>query len=350
MASPRPTLAELARRLGVSTATVSLALRDHPRVSAPTRARVKALARRLHYTPDLVARSLATRRSGVLGLVVADIANSYFARLARRVEDAVRERGFDLVIASTDEDHRTEQRVLDMMLQRRVDGLALTSTAVSAAQIDDLEARGVPLVLIGRLPAGARAASVSVDNRHGGREATRHLLAHGRRRVAVIAGPRQLSDARGRLEGHLEALREHGLPADDDLVAEGDFSEKSGHDAMAALLRGRRSPDAVFVCNNLMLLGALRAIRASGRRVPEDIAVAGFDEVEWSDLVDPPLTMAEQPTDAMARIAVDRLVALVDGRADASPADVVPPVLRIRRSCGCGPADGTPDHHEGESR
>lgn len=338
----RPTLSELARRLGVSTATVSLALNDHPRVSPATRARVKALARRLHYTPDLVARSLVTRRTGVLGLVVADIANSYFARLARRVEDAATARGFGVVIASTDEDLDTERRVLDMMLQRRVDGLVLTSTAGSAAQLD-VAGRTVPVILLGRVPDGVRAASVSVDNRHGAREATRHLLAHGRTRVAVIAGPRQLSDARGRYDGYVDGLRERQLAVDRALVREGDFSEASGHAAMRALLSAHPRPDAVLVSNNLMLLGALRAMRAAALRVPEDIAVAGFDEVEWSDLVDPPMTMAEQPTETMGRVAIDLLLRLIDGGAGESTSEILEPILRIRRSCGCVPlAPGWP--------
>lgn len=341
---PRPTISELARRLGVSTATVSLALNDHPRLSAATRARVKALARRMKYTPDLVARSLVTRRTGVLGLVVANIANSYFARLARRVEDAAKAQGLGVVIGSTDENVERERQVLDMMLQRRVDGLVLTSTSASAATLAGIGDRAVPLVLLGRLPTGARAASVSVDNRRGAREATRHLLEHGRRRVALVAGPRQLSDARGRFDGYVDALRERGVAVDTDLVRDGDFSEGSGHAAMSALLASRPAPDAVLVSNNSMLLGALRALRAGGRRVPDDLAVVGFDEVEWSDVVDPAMTMTEQPTELMARTAIDLLARLIAGDAGEPDNVIVDPILRIRRSCGCATAGPARDH------
>lgn len=334
----RPTITLLARRLGVSTATVSLALNDHPRVSARTRERVKRLARRLNYTPDLLARGLVTRRAGVLGLVVADIANGYFARLARRVEDAARERGFGLVIASTDEDPAREARVLEMMLQRRVDGLILTSTASSARPLRGSTHAAVPLVLLGRLPAGARADSVSMDNRRGGYLAARHLLETGRRRIAMITGPRGLSDARGRLEGYVQALAEAGLAANGAFVVDGDFSEASGFQGMRRLLGQWPRPDAVVVQNNLMLIGAMRAVRELGLSIPDDLAVVGFDEVEWSDIVEPPITMVEQPVAAMGQLAVELLLRRIEGDRTRAQRLVVEPVLRIRRSCGAAPS------------
>lgn len=346
----RPTLALIARRLGVSTATVSLALNGHPRVSAQTRERVHDLARRLSYTPDLLARGLVTRRTGVLGLVVADIANSYFARLGRKVEDAARERGFGLVIASTDEDFATERRVLDMMLQRRVDGLIVTSTAASSRQLDGVGHVAVPRLLLGRIPAGARVDSVSVDNRRGGVLVTRHLLGLGYQRVGVIAGPSALSDARGRLDGYADALAEAGQAVEPALVREGDFSEASGFDAMRALLDGGARPDAVVVCNNLMLIGALRAMRQARLRVPADLAVAGFDAVEWSDVVSPPVTMVEQPISIMATLAVDLLVKRMEGRIEEPQRLVVEPVLRVRESCGAGAGGPGTRAEDGEDR
>jgi LacI family transcriptional regulator len=325
----RPTLTSIARRLGVSTATVSLALNGQPRVAAATRARVQALAERLHYTPDFLARGLVTRRTGVIGLVIADLGNSYFARLARKVEDAVRARGFDLILASTDEDPAAEDRVLRMMLQRRVDGVVLTSTASSTHRLRRL---GLPLVLLGRVPAGVRADAVAVDNEAGGYLATRHLLERGHRRIAIVTGPASLSDVRGRFDGYAAALRERGIAVDKRLVVAGRFTEESGRAAMHRLVRHR--PSAAFVCHNQMLIGALRAARELGLRVPRDLALVGFDEVEWADLVDPPMTMVEQPTQALAAKAVNLLVDRIHGARGRAARLLVEPVFRVRASSG----------------
>ncbi|MBI4269992.1 MAG: LacI family DNA-binding transcriptional regulator [Candidatus Rokubacteria bacterium] len=330
----RTTLVQIGRKLGVSAATVSLALRDHPRVSARRRQQVKELARRLNYTPDFVARALVTRRTRVLGLVVADVGNPYFARLARRVEDAARERGFGLIITSTDEDPATERRVLEMMLQRRVDGVVLTSAATSVRELDGFRQAAVPFVLLGRVPAGARADSVVADNRLGGYRATRHLLAVGHRRIAIISGSRALSDARGRFEGYAAALREAGCVVDPRLVREVEFSESGGEAAMRDLAHVTPRPDAVFICHNMMVVGALRALGHLGLRVPEDVAIAGFDEVEWADVLSPPMTMAEQPTDAMARHAVELIVERITGKRGRPRQIVVEPEFHVRGSCG----------------
>ena len=220
-----------------------------------------------------------------------------------------------------------------MMLQRRVDGLVLTSTASSAVGLQALDPR-VPAVLLGRVPGGAELDSVSVDNRQGGYLVTRHLLALGHRPVAIVTGPRALSDGRGRFEGYVQALGEAALELDEALVREGDFSEASGFEAARALLERRRRPAAIFVCNNQMLMGALRAAREAGLAVPGDVALAGFDEVEWADLATPPLTMAEQPTAAMGAAAVDLLLERLEQPAAGPRRLVIKPTLRVRGSCG----------------
>ncbi len=335
---------DVARRAGVSTAVVSYVVNDGPRpVAAETRLRVQAAMAELHYRPNAVARSLKTRRTGVIGLILPDTANSYFAQLLREVELAAAELGFALLVANSMSDPAREQSYAHAFLDRRVDGVVLVCADPDTPVVDVVAGAGVPLVTVDRGTTAA-ASTVRVDNVGGGELATRHLVEHGHRRIAVVQGPSTLPNAVDRRTGWAKAMTAAGLPVPRDLVGATDgFSRRAAYDAAVRLLSGRRPPTAVFATADEHALGVYRAARATGRRVPDDLAVVSFDSAETAPYLVPGLTAVRQPVAAMAALAVRRLVEqlaeqLAEPPADGPAApteDVFDVDLVLRGSCGC---------------
>jgi DNA-binding LacI/PurR family transcriptional regulator len=308
-----PTIRDVARRAGVSTATVSRVLSGVGEARPATRSRVHAAAQALEYRPSGIARSLNLGSTGTLGLIVTDILNPFFPELVRSIEDAARARSLAVLLCNGQEDADREASYLDLLSQRRVDGIVVASGSLSERHAQWLRSAPVPVVLVNcRLADGSQPATLT-DNRAAARLATEHLLGLGHRRLGHITGRPTDAATDDRLAGVRAAITAAGLPEDSLAVAVGDGHTTGGERAMRELLD--RSRVSGIVCyNDLTAVGAIRAIRGRGLTVPADVSVVGFDDIDLAQLLDPPLTTVAQDTAAMGRWAVEHLAATIDAR------------------------------------
>jgi len=323
---------DVAAEAGVSVATVSRALNGHPSVSAAARARVLAAVETLGYRPNAVARSLRTDQTRTLGLVISDVMNPYFTELARSVEEEARALGYSVIIGNADERPDLQDHHVRTLLDRRIDGLLVSPTDGGSPLMLDAVRAGTPMVFVDRWIAGLDVPVVRSDGRAAVRELVAHLHRLGHRRLAIIAGPAATTTGRERVTAFQEALAEYGLRLPDDYIGQGDFQATSGRRATERFLDLDEPPEVVFAADNLMALGALDAVRARGLRVPEDLALAAFDDIPWFVHTDPPVTAVAQPTGELGRAAVRALVDRIEGRPGESV--TLPARLVVRRSCG----------------
>ncbi len=334
--SSRTTIKQVAGLSGVSIKTVSRVINGGEAVSAETLRRVTDAIGRLNYRPNALARGLVTRRSRSIGLVIADIVNPFFPPLVRGVEDTAAAQGYNVILCDTDEHAERERAAVSLLLEKQVDGLILCASRLPASFLREVADSGVLMVLVNRALHHARTASVMVDAAEGGRRATAHLLDLGHRRIGYLSGPPSSSSNAGRLRGYTRALEARGIPFSQELVAGGAASIDAGRKATEALMAiGRRPPTALFAFDDLMAVGALEELRRQGRRVPQDVAVVGFDDIEMAAFVDPPLTTVAQPKADMGRLAAARLLEMIEGTPATGPRVVtLTPELVVRRSCG----------------
>jgi LacI family transcriptional regulator, galactose operon repressor len=305
------TISDVARTAGVSPATVSRVF-NGGRVTAERAERVRKAAADLGFSPNRVARSLRMQRTSVIGLIIPDIENPFFTSLARGVEDAAQRTNLSVVLCNTDEDVEKERRYLDIALAEQMAGVIVAAASRRRTDLSGLGARGMPVVAVDRRPRAAEVDAVMVDNQHGGEDATAHLLERGYARVACITGPAGVSTSEDRLAGYRAAMHEAGVPDDWTRAhtRHADFRVDGGYAAMRELLALRTPPDAVFVTNNLMTVGALQALREVGIEPPE-FGILSFGDVPWASLVRPPLTTVQLPAydlgGAAAALLQDRL-------------------------------------------
>lgn len=328
------TIKDVAREAGVSVGTASQALRHSPTVREATRRRVLAVAKRLRYQPSALARGLVTRRTHTVGLLISDIANPFFIRAVRAVEDVAQENGYNVILCNTDEDPAKETQYLQVLMEKRVDGIILATTAGSLRMVRDVRWRRIPLVLFDRELPGVATDIVKVDGLLGGRLATEHLLRLGHRRIAIIHGPVVRSTGAERLKGYLAALRAMGIRPAPELIREGNFKQDSGRELAQRLLDVSPPPTALFCTNNLMTVGALQTLQERGVRIPADLSLVGYDDMEWWTLTHPPLTTVGQPVYDLGREAMRLLLGQIDGGGRRRPQRVVlKPELILRESC-----------------
>ncbi len=309
--SSSSTITQVAERAGVSTATVSRVFANPDRVSEDLRARVDRAARALDYRPSRVARHLRVGTSMTIGVVIPDIQNPFFTSVVRGIEQVLQAAGNSLLLANSDERPEREERALDTLQADGVAGIVFVPIGARRSSYKFLASRPLPLVAVDRLPAGLHVDLVTVDNAGGSRRAVEHLIAMGHRAIALLGGPPQHSTASEREAGYDDALREAGLPRRPELTGHGNFRQEGGYDAMRALLQVPNPPTAVFVANNLMALGALRAIHESGRRIPLDIAVVSFDDMPWATSLNPPLSAVAQPAWEIGEAAGELLLSRI---------------------------------------
>jgi LacI family transcriptional regulator len=301
----------VAEEVGVSTATVSRALNSPDRVSPELRERVMAAAARLGYRPNQVARSLRTQRTRTLGVVIPTITNPYFADAVRAMQDVASAHGYTLLIANSDHQPAKEDAALSTLRDHRVDGIILVSTSRAPAPPAGLKAlldSATPVVVVDRALPYLDASRVLVDTRGGARLAVQHLVQRGRRRIAFIAGPSGVWTAEEKLMGYYEGLMAANLVGDEELIVPGEYTVEGGEASAIRLLALRPRPDAVLIANNLMTLGAYRVLLREGIVIPRDLAVVGFDDVAWTDVVRPTLTVVSQPTQELGREAIEVLL------------------------------------------
>ncbi|MCX4908570.1 LacI family DNA-binding transcriptional regulator [Streptomyces sp. NBC_00878] len=326
---------DVAAEAGVSVATVSRVLNDHPSVSPAARAHVLAAVETLGYRPNAVARSLRTDQTRTLGLVISDVLNPYFTELARSVEEEARALGYSVIIGNADERPELQDHHVRTLLDRRIDGLLVSPTDGGSPLMLDA-ARATPMVFVDRWIPGMDVDVPVPVIRADGLAAVHDLVAHlhrlGHRRLAIIAGPAATTTGSERVHAFRDALQEYGLPLPDAYIGQGDFQAASGRRVTEEFLSLPEPPEVVFAADNLMALGALDAIRARGMRVPDDIALAAFDDIPWFVHTDPPITAIAQPTADLGRAAVRALVDRIEGRPPQSV--TLPARLVVRRSCG----------------
>ncbi|EFC80707.1 transcriptional regulator, LacI family [Parafrankia sp. EUN1f] len=337
-----PTLEAVAELAGVSRATVSRVVNDSERVSPEARDAVNAAIAELGYVPTRAARSLVTRRTDTIALIMHErsdtvFADPFFASMLRGVNHALTSTDLQLVLIQIQGDPQRD-RALRYVGNGHVDGVLLISLHGDDALATSVSKAGVPLVMAGRLLTGDRVDSVDADNVGGARLAVRYLVTAGRRRIATIAGPQDMSVGVDRLRGYTEEMQAAGLPGSADWIATGDFTEAGGRAAMERLLTEHPTLDAVFAASDLMALGALQALRAAGRRIPTDVAVVGFDDTALAPYADPPLTTIRQPVERLGEEMVHLLLRRINDSAGAGsgagadPSAVVLPTELVIRS------------------
>jgi LacI family transcriptional regulator len=330
------TMVDVARLANVSVATVSAVVNGKGSVSAERTRRVLEAMSALDYHPDHVARSLKVGKTHVIGMVVPDITNPYFTEVVQGLETEALQNGYSLILCNSGDDAQREQNQLSMLFSRRVDGVVLACTDSSSAY-DILIRRRFPVVFIDRVPIGFTGGAVVSDNVGGAYEATRHLIALGHTRIAIIAGELRLSNGVDRIEGFRKAMQEAHLPVREEYFYRGDFQIESGYHGGLELLRLAEMPTAILACNNKMTLGLMRAVSELRIPCPEQVSILGFDDFVWAANFRPKLTTVAQATDEIGRQAMKMLLGKLkpsDGRTE-TPADslvVLKTELRIRES------------------
>jgi LacI family transcriptional regulator len=313
--------------------TVSHALSGKRPVGADTARRVQRAVEELGYRPDSLAQAMVTGRSRLLGLILPDIVNPFFPHVARGAEDAARERGYSLILCNTDLHPERELEYVETLLARRVDGvLFMPGDPEAVRSLDRLIASGVPFVLMDESLSGPDGAGVFSDNAGGSEAVGRHLVELGCRRLVFIGGPAGLPTVQEKLAGFRAGLSAGGLAP----VAErfGLYRSESGEQMTHELLAGDLDFDGLFAADDLLALGAMKALRAAGRRVPGDVAVAGFDGMPGSEYWEPPLSTAAQQIYALGATAATILVRLINGELSETPRIVLPVDLVVRASTG----------------
>ncbi len=326
------TIRDVAADAGVSQATAARALGGYGYASPTVRRRVGESARRLGYTPNGVARALVSRSTTTVGLIVGDVENPFFAAAARGLSDVMEAAGHTVLLANADEDPDREARAIETLRRRRVDGLVVVpapGTRLGSTPLGD-----VPVVQLDRAVRGLAADAVLVDNGHGARVAVEHLIGLGHARIGLVSDTPRISSSAERIAGYRRALRLAGLEAEPELVSIGGSTQEEGRLAALDLLRREPRPTAVFTANNFMTVGTLLAARELGLRIPEDVALVGFDDLDWTTLVDPPLTAISQPVADLGRAVGARLLARIAGDTGPPRRLRLPTELIVRGSCG----------------
>jgi DNA-binding LacI/PurR family transcriptional regulator len=321
---------DVAERASVSVATVSRVLNGDPNVDPEYRKRVRAAVAELGYRPNRLARNLRRQQMEAIGIVVPDIENPHFAEVVRVVEGIALEMGYRVLVCNTDEDAARQAACLSMLADERVSGIVLSPSDADGS-IDQLRDLGIPVVTIDRALKRASTDLIVADNVPAVRTATQRLIDAGHRRIAFVGGRSEVETGSERQEGYLTAVEPAGLTG---TLANGGFRRDAARTAVRELLGRDRPPSALIVANNLMALGALQAIRDCGLRIPQDIAVIAVDNPDWSELLDPPLTVLAQPIRDMATQAAELLIRRIRGEEFAPVHQVYPLELIIRSSCG----------------
>jgi len=357
------TIKDVAREAGVSVATVSRVHNESRLVNAETRRRVREVAARLGYTPHGAARSLITSRTSTIGVLLPDVYGEFFSEVIRGIDQTAQRHGYHLLISSSHDDEREIDAALRSM-RGRVDGLIVMSPDMDARAAVRCLPENFPVVLLNCATNVGNVNAIGIENFEGARAMVRHFVARGHRRIAIIAGAERNFDAAERLRGYRAALREAGIRPRAAWEVQGDFGEHSGHRAVGTLLAAHPRPTAVFAANDSMAIGALSALREAGVRVPEDVAVAGFDDIPMARYMSPPLTSVHVDISRLGERATERLLEEVRGsgsrgrrpvprqpRRAAARRETLPTTLVVRESCGGrdGNGDGRRDGRRGSS-
>jgi LacI family transcriptional regulator len=322
---------DVAARAGVSTSTVSHVINQTRFVSEDTRERVLQAIAELNYQPNRLARSLRNRQTHTLGVLLPNSANPFFAEVLLGIEAACYNLHYNVILGNAHDDPKRELSHLEVLLAKQVDGVLLVSSGAYEAGLEIIQQNNTAVVMIDRVGGAREVDTILVDNEQGGLLATHHLLALGHRHIGCIAGPSLYSPSHGRLVGYQNALREQNIPSEEQLIVTGDFQHEGGYNGCRALFSLSQPPSALFVCNDLMAVGALFALHEMGLRVPQDVSVVGFDDIPLASYTIPALTTIMQPGRELGQLAVETLVKRIR-RPDIPASHQLLPVRLIERA------------------
>lgn len=328
------TIKEVAIRAGVSAATVSHVINDTRFVADATRERVQQAMDELQYQPNILARALRSGYTHTLGLILPDSANPFFAEVGRSIETAAFEAGYSVILCNTENDFAKETVYIDVLTNKHVDAMIFVATGEHVDSVKKLLEVGLPVVFMDRHFPDLELDSVLSDNFQGGYLAAKHLIGLGHRRIGCIAGPSSITPSAQREKGYLKALQEAGIPFDPQLLIAGDFHPESGWEVARQMLAMEVRPTAICAANDLMAIGVLRAATEMGLRVPHDLAVVGYDDIELASYTNPPLTTVKQFKDKMGQAALRSALNCIRDKNAAPQCILLPVALVIRGSCG----------------
>ena len=335
------TIKDIAEQANVSFATVSRALNNKYGVKQDTRRKVLEVARNLNYRPNAIARGLVTKQTNTIGLIIPDIKNPFFPEVAGGIEECAADLGYNVFLCNTNWSQEREEQYIDLLSERRVDGLIVAPTGDSIDLLDDVIHEKLPVVYVSRAPEGTDRSYVVIDNVRGGFLATKHLIEAGYRTIGFIGASQDEATCGERFEGYRTAFEKYGMTIADKYVKQGDFKQKSGYNLVREMLDGGDYPRAIFAVNDLLALGAIQAVKNKGLRVPEDIAVVGFDDIPVASLQEIQLSTINQPKYEMGRTALELLVEIIKKGEDRVPTRKVmlEPELIVRRSSEQEPSE-----------
>lgn len=329
------TIKDIARLAGVSTATVSRVINDYPGVREKTRIRVKKVIDKFGYQRNILARKLVTKKTSIIGVVLSDITNPFYSEIARGIEDEARKWGYTVIFGSTDNTREIQKEYVNLFREQRVDGIIFASVALQDPDVEKLFKEDVPFVLVNRKLDTIKTDFVVLDNVKGAYMAAEHLIKLGHKRIGFICGPLNYSTGVDRLRGYKEALRKYNIEEYPELVKSGNFRQESGYRAFKEFMSMKSPPTAVFASNDFMALGVLEAALELGIRIPEDIALVGFDDINFASFKFVSLTTVAQRKYEMGAKGIQLLIKKIESSERWIPQEIyLKPRLIIRGSCG----------------
>lgn len=326
------TIYDIAKLAGVSTATVSKVLNQTGRISEITRKRILQISKEHNYHPSVVASALTGKKTFTIGLLIPDLANPFFAEVARNVEDRAHELGFNLVICNTDNDSNKEIKYIHLLRQKSVDGIIVATGVRNDEILNELIGQNIPIAVIAREMSVLTASTVLVDDFAGGYSAASHLIQLGHRRIAIVAENLSVMSSSERVRGYRHALEEAGLSFDEKLVMVSDFTVQGGKKAAKRLLGSAQPPTAIFACNDLLAIGAMQAAKERNLAIPQQLSIVGFDNTILASITDPPLTTVAQPIKIMGHKVVDLITQEMNSDKTEIQRVVLLPQLIVRSS------------------
>ncbi|QHA93085.1 LacI family DNA-binding transcriptional regulator [Bacillus sp. N1-1] len=329
------TIKEVAKKAEVSTATVSNVINNTKFVSEKVRERVLKVIQELDYQANALAKSLRSQESRLIGVIVSDISNPFFSNVVKGIEEGTAANGYNVLLCNTASSLEKEIEFLGILIGKRVEGVIISSSGTDKEYFENLNNIDVPVVFLNRSPNTPAHKVVMTNNIKGANIATEHLIQHGYKNIGIISGPSSLSTGKDRLTGYRRAMEDYHLSIPDSYIQEGDFSIESGYKAMKDLLTQNNEIEACFISNNFMTLGAYKYLKEVNYSVPNDIAIIGYDDADWADIMNPPLTTVKQPAYEQGIKAIDIMLSTIRSEGHKQQIEYLEPNLVVRKSCGC---------------
>jgi len=326
------TLKDIGKEVGVSATTVSRALNNKPDISYETKQKIKEAAERLGYSPNALARSLKAKKTGSIGVLIADIADPFFAPIVKGIENTAREMGYNIILCDTSEEYEQEKLAVQMMLEKRVDGLLITPSQTEYGDILGLKRKKIPFVLLARHFDLVESDYVIPDEIKGAFSATDHLIKKSHKKILFINGPNYISSARERLVGYKRALQEHAILFDESLVKEGALKMEDGYRIMKEMLSTTTEFTAIFAYCDFVALGIIQALKEKKFKIPEDVAIMGYDDVIFARFLEVPLTTVHIPKYELGKEAMKLLKKKIEGKIQEPQSVILETKLLIRKS------------------